>query len=145
MAHTLLLPLFFICGLTSTVGPTVEPAEMLLQPAGEGQLSLDPSEVATAAVDFGGVARAEPLAVMRPGCAGDVVRLVRAAYRSARWFPVSDRGHGHSNQRPGALAGRRRGPDEPRSDRAPPDAGVLAVHGRGTTSTSGGVISGSMC
>ncbi|CAL9194590.1 unnamed protein product [Musa hybrid cultivar] len=96
MAHTLLLPLFVICGLTSTVGTTVEPAEMLLQPAGEGQLSLDPSEVAAAAVDFGGAARAEPLAVMRPGCAGDVARLVRAAYRSARWFPVSARGHGHS-------------------------------------------------
>ncbi|RRT77994.1 hypothetical protein B296_00000301 [Ensete ventricosum] len=96
MAHTVLLLLFVICGLTSTVGPTVEPAEMLLRAAGEGQLSLDPWEVAAAAVDFGGVARAEPLAVMRPGGAGDVARLVRAAYRSARWFPVSARGHGHS-------------------------------------------------
>ncbi|RWW85278.1 hypothetical protein BHE74_00006057 [Ensete ventricosum] len=96
MAHTVLLLLFVICGLTSTVGPTVEPAEMLLRAAGEGQLSLDPWEVAAAAVDFGGVARAEPLAIMRPGGAGDVARLVRAAYRSARWFPVSARGHGHS-------------------------------------------------
>ncbi|RWW37729.1 hypothetical protein BHE74_00057118 [Ensete ventricosum] len=95
MAQTLVL-LFAICRLMSTVGLTVEPAELLPRLAVEGQLSLDPAEVAAAGADFGGLARAEPVAVMRPGSAGDVAGLVRAAYGSARGFPVSARGHGHS-------------------------------------------------
>ncbi|URD97054.1 cytokinin dehydrogenase [Musa troglodytarum] len=95
MAQTLVL-LFAICRLMSTVGLTVEPAELLPRLAVEGQLSLDPAEVAAAGADFGGLARAEPVAVMRPGSAGDVAGLVRAAYGAARGFPVSARGHGHS-------------------------------------------------
>nr|XP_010907734.1 cytokinin dehydrogenase 5 [Elaeis guineensis] len=95
MKQNLVLLLFAICRLMSTVGLTVEPAE-LLQLGLEGQLSLDRSDVGRASVDFGGMTRAEPMAVMRPASAGDVVSLVRAAYGSAQGFPVSARGHGHS-------------------------------------------------
>ncbi|WOK99397.1 cytokinin dehydrogenase 5 [Canna indica] len=97
MAHNLVLLLFVIWRLISTVGLTVEPAELLLQLGGRGQLSLDPSDVAAAAADFGGRAAAEPMAVVRPGSADDVAALVRSAFGSARSkFPVSARGHGHS-------------------------------------------------
>ncbi|WOL17078.1 hypothetical protein Cni_G25867 [Canna indica] len=88
MTHNLvLLLLFVIWRLISTVGLTVEPAELLLQLGGRGQLILDPS----------GVSEAEPMAVVRPGSADDVAALVRSAFGSARSrFPVSARGHGHS-------------------------------------------------
>ncbi|KAL6295649.1 hypothetical protein ACE6H2_003791 [Prunus campanulata] len=62
----------------------------------DGQLSVDPSDVDTASKDFGLMSRAEPLAVLHPGSAQDVARLVRAAYSSAHGFTVSARGHGHS-------------------------------------------------
>ncbi|XP_010932844.1 cytokinin dehydrogenase 5 [Elaeis guineensis] len=95
MTNNLVLLLFVICRLLSTVGLTLEPAQ-LLQFSMEGQLSLEPSDVDRASVDFGGMTRAEPMAVMRPASAGDVASLVRLAYGSARGFPVSARGHGHS-------------------------------------------------
>ena len=60
------------------------------------QLSVDPSDVETASLDFGMLNRAEPLAVLHPASAEDVARLVRAAYESAYGFTVSARGHGHS-------------------------------------------------
>ncbi|BBG94880.1 cytokinin oxidase 5 [Prunus dulcis] len=95
MATKLLLITFAICRLIVTVGLTVDPTE-LLRLVVDGQLSVDPSDVDTASKDFGLMTRAEPLAVLHPGSAQDVARLVRAAYSSAHGFTVSARGHGHS-------------------------------------------------
>lgn len=95
MATRLLLITFAICRLIVTVGLTVDPTE-LLRLVVDGQLSVDPSDVDTASKDFGLMTRAEPLAVLHPGSAQDVARLVRAAYSSAHGFTVSARGHGHS-------------------------------------------------
>ena len=84
--------LVLISSLISTVGLPVEPPAELLQlgdVAGGGRLSVDASDVREASRDFGGLARAEPVAVFQPRGAGDVAALVRAAYGSAR-------GHGHS-------------------------------------------------
>jgi cytokinin dehydrogenase len=92
--------LFLVSSLISTVGLPVEPPAELLQlgggDVGGGRLSVDASDVAEASRDFGGVARAEPMAVFHPRAAGDVAGLVGAAFRSARGFRVSARGHGHS-------------------------------------------------
>lgn len=94
MAPRLLLT-FAICRLIVTVGLTVEPTE-LLRLGVDGQLSVDPSDMKTASLDFGMMSRAEPQAVFYPASAEDIARLVKAAYGSARGFTVSARGHGHS-------------------------------------------------
>ncbi|PAN28207.1 hypothetical protein PAHAL_5G138300 [Panicum hallii] len=100
MARCLVIMLLFLISpLISTVGLPVEPPAELLQlgdAAGRGRLSVDASDVREASGDFGGLARAEPAAVFQPRGAGDVAALVRAAYGSARGFRVSARGHGHS-------------------------------------------------
>ncbi|KAA8528688.1 hypothetical protein F0562_036043 [Nyssa sinensis] len=94
MATKLLLT-FAICRLIVTVGLTLDPTELL--PLGvDGHLSVDTSDVETASLDFGGLNRAEPLAVLHPASAEGIARLVRAAYESAHGFTVSARGHGHS-------------------------------------------------
>ncbi|XP_050212816.1 cytokinin dehydrogenase 5 [Mercurialis annua] len=95
MATNKLLLTFVICRLIITVGFTVEPAE-LLRLGLDGHLSVDPSDVEMASLDFGLLSRAEPMAVFYPTSAQDIARLVRAAYNSARGFTVSARGHGHS-------------------------------------------------
>ncbi|KAJ6730987.1 GULONOLACTONE OXIDASE [Salix viminalis] len=92
---TKLLLTFAICRLIVTVGLTVDPSELLLLGV-DGQLSVDPFEVETASLDFGLLTRAEPMAVLHPGSADDIARLVRAAYISSHGFTVSARGHGHS-------------------------------------------------
>ncbi|XP_057975792.1 cytokinin dehydrogenase 5 [Malania oleifera] len=94
MATKLLLT-FAICRLIVTVGLTLDPTE-LLRLGVEGQLSVDPPDVETASLDFGGMTRTRPLAVLHPASAEDVGQLVRAAYGSAHGFTVSARGHGHS-------------------------------------------------
>lgn len=94
MATRLLLTLA-ICRLIVTVGLTLDPTE-LLRLGVDGQLSVDPSDVETASLDFGMMTRAQPLAVLHPASAEDVARLVRASYGSAHGFTVSARGHGHS-------------------------------------------------
>ncbi|KAM1387953.1 hypothetical protein ACFX2I_016136 [Malus domestica] len=96
MATTkLVLITFAICRLILTVGLTVDPTE-LLRLVVDGQLSVDPSDVDTASIDFGMMSRAAPLAVLHPASAQDVAGLVRAAYSSPHGFTVSARGHGHS-------------------------------------------------
>ncbi|XP_057469506.1 cytokinin dehydrogenase 5 [Actinidia eriantha] len=92
---TKLLVTFAICRLIVTVGLTLNPTE-LLRLGVDGQLSVDPADVESASLDFGGVSRVEPMAVLHPASAEDVARLVRSAYESARGFTVSARGHGHS-------------------------------------------------
>ncbi|KAK6256805.1 hypothetical protein QUC31_000264 [Theobroma cacao] len=94
MATKLLLT-FAICRLIVTVGLTLDPAE-LLRLGVDGQLSVDPSDVETASLDFGLLIRTEPLAVLHPASARDVAKLVKAAYGSNHGFTVSARGHGHS-------------------------------------------------
>jgi cytokinin dehydrogenase len=94
MATKLLLT-FAIYQLIVTVGLTVEPTE-LLRLGVDGQLSVDPSDMEKASLDFGMMSRVEPLAVFHPASAEDISRLVKAAYGSARGFTVSARGHGHS-------------------------------------------------
>ncbi|XAR61712.1 Cytokinin dehydrogenase [Bertholletia excelsa] len=94
MAAKLLLTLA-ICRLIVTVGLTLDPVE-LLRLGVDGQLSADPADLAAASADFGGLNRAEPVAVFHPSSAEDVARLVRAAHESAQGFTVSARGHGHS-------------------------------------------------
>ncbi|KAJ0963157.1 hypothetical protein J5N97_028279 [Dioscorea zingiberensis] len=104
MAHRVFL-VFVICRLIPTVGLTLQPAELLRLDV-QGQLRLDPSDIAPASTDFGGTTRAEPLAVLHPASAGDVATLVRASYLSPRPFPISARGHGHSiNGQAGAQHG----------------------------------------
>ncbi|XP_059637160.1 cytokinin dehydrogenase 5 [Cornus florida] len=95
MATNKLLLAFAICRLMVTVGLTLDPVE-LLRLGVDGRLSVTPSDVEMASLDFGGLNRAEPLAVHHPASAEDVARLVRAAYESAHGFTVSARGHGHS-------------------------------------------------
>lgn len=94
MATKFLLTLA-ICRLIVTVGLTIGPIEGL-RLGFHGQLSTDPLDIETASLDFGGMSRVEPLAVLKPTSADDVARLVRAAYESADGFTVSARGHGHS-------------------------------------------------
>ncbi|KAJ6352181.1 hypothetical protein OIU76_001403 [Salix suchowensis] len=92
---TKLLLTFAICRLIVTVGLTVDPSE-LLRLGVEGQLSVDPYDVETASLDFGLISRSEPMAVLHPGSADDIARLVQSAYLSSQGFTVSARGHGHS-------------------------------------------------
>jgi cytokinin dehydrogenase len=94
MATKLLLT-FAICRLIVTVGLTVRPTE-LLRLGVDGQLSVDPTDMETASLDFGMMSRAEPFAVFHPASAEDIARLVGAAYGSAQGFTVSAKGHGHS-------------------------------------------------
>ncbi|KAF9619234.1 hypothetical protein IFM89_005788 [Coptis chinensis] len=64
-----------------------------------GELSFDTTDVKTASLDFGGMSRVEPLAVLHPGSVNDVMSLVKSAYDSAeltQGFTVSAKGHGHS-------------------------------------------------
>nr|CAB3474430.1 unnamed protein product [Digitaria exilis] len=95
--------LFLISSLISTVGLPVEPPAELLGDV--GRLSVDASDLHEASRDFGGVARAEPVAVFQPRAAADVAGLVQAAYGSARGFRVSARGHGHSISGQAQVAG----------------------------------------
>ncbi|KAI9113254.1 hypothetical protein K1719_015779 [Acacia pycnantha] len=95
MAATKFLLAFAIWRLIVTVGFTMVPVE-LLRLGIEGQLSVETSHVEKASGDFGMLTREEPMAVMEPGSAEDVARLVEAAYQSAQGFTVSARGHGHS-------------------------------------------------
>jgi cytokinin dehydrogenase len=97
MAQNIVVLLFVIYRLISTVGLTVEPTELLqLSKDGGAQFSFLSSDIARASIDFGGLSQVEPMAVMQPGSASDVVKLVHSAYNSAQGFPVSARGHGHS-------------------------------------------------
>ncbi|VFQ83556.1 unnamed protein product [Cuscuta campestris] len=59
------------------------------------RLNVEPSELEAASIDFGGMQRKEPMAVLRPESADDVAQLVRAAYESEHGFTVSAWGHGH--------------------------------------------------
>nr|BAM74648.1 cytokinin oxidase/dehydrogenase [Torenia fournieri] len=95
MATRLLLT-FAICRLIVTVGLTLYPTELPRSILADGHVSVDPSDVASASIDFGRMQSSEPLAVLYPGSADDVARLVRSAYESPRGFAVSARGHGHS-------------------------------------------------
>ncbi|XP_039052840.1 cytokinin dehydrogenase 5-like [Hibiscus syriacus] len=95
MATKLLLT-FSICRLIVTVGLTLDPSELVLLGV-DGQLSVDPTDVETASLDFGRLTRATPpLAVLHPASAQDISQLIKAAYRSDFGFTVSARGHGHS-------------------------------------------------
>lgn len=95
MASKLLLT-FAICRLIVAVGLTMDPTE-LLRLGVYGQLSVDPSDVQTASLDFGMLSRAEPWAVLHPASADDITRVVKAAYElEAHGFTISARGHGHS-------------------------------------------------
>ncbi|KAL7261862.1 hypothetical protein ACSBR1_000291 [Camellia fascicularis] len=91
MATNKLLLTFAICRLIVTVGLTLNPMELL-----RIGVSVDPTDVEPASLDFGLLTRAEPLAVLHPGSAEDIAKLVRAAYESTHGFTVSARGHGHS-------------------------------------------------
>ncbi|MBA0565816.1 hypothetical protein Golob_010673 [Gossypium lobatum] len=95
MATKLLLT-FAICRLIVTVGLTLDPTELLLLGV-DAQLSVDPTDVIAASLDFGLLTGAQPpLAVMHPASSQDVAQLVKAAYGSNFGFTVSARGHGHS-------------------------------------------------
>nr|DAD44287.1 TPA_asm: hypothetical protein HUJ06_002517 [Nelumbo nucifera] len=61
----------------------------------ELQGTIDFVRTAAAAKDFGGIIEAKPLAVIRPASREDVVRVIRAASRSAH-LTVAARGNGHS-------------------------------------------------
>ncbi|XP_008784471.2 cytokinin dehydrogenase 11-like [Phoenix dactylifera] len=59
------------------------------------QAAADPAAVAAAGEDFGGIARARPVAVIRPATADDVAAAILLAARSPR-LTVAARGNGHS-------------------------------------------------
>lgn len=83
MAWCLVFMVFLIYCLISTVGLPVAPADeaaMQLGGVGGGRLSVEPSDVMEASLDFGRLTSAEPLAVFHPRGAGDVAALVKAAY-----------------------------------------------------------------
>ncbi|KAJ6825813.1 cytokinin dehydrogenase 4 isoform X1 [Iris pallida] len=104
MAHYLFLSLLFL--ICSSFISTAGLPELLRFGGVEGSLSLDPTDLNSVSVDFGGTARTEPAAVLRPASADDVSSLVLAAYRSLNAFAVSARGHGHSiNGQAGARDG----------------------------------------
>ncbi|CAN4093914.1 unnamed protein product [Withania somnifera] len=92
---TKLLVTLAICRLIVTVGFTFNPND-LFRLGFDGKLSIAPADLESASVDFGGLHRAEPIAVLYPATPEDVARLVKAAYDSASGFTVSARGHGHS-------------------------------------------------
>ncbi|GER35521.1 cytokinin oxidase/dehydrogenase [Striga asiatica] len=104
MATKILLLTFAICRLIAAVGLTLGSAELLHLEV-DGRLSLDPADAAAASRDFGGARAAPPMAVLRPASAGDVARLVKEAYGSARVIAVSARGHGHSISGQAAAGG----------------------------------------
>ncbi|CAA0843422.1 Cytokinin dehydrogenase 5 [Striga hermonthica] len=104
MPAKILLLTFAICRLIAAVGLTLGSAELLHLEV-EGRLSLDPADAAAASRDFGGAPAAPPMAVLRPASAGDVARLVKEAYGSARVIAVSARGHGHSISGQAAAGG----------------------------------------
>ena len=60
----------------------------------DGTLSTDPATLAAAADDFGHIVHRTPVAVLRPGSAEDVVRMVRFARQ--RGIRVAGRGKGHT-------------------------------------------------
>ncbi|CAN4122902.1 unnamed protein product [Withania somnifera] len=90
---TKLLVTLAICRLIVTVGFTFNPNDLLRLGL---NLSTAPTHLESASMDFGGLYKAEPMAVLHPATSEDVARLVKAAYDSARGFTVSARGHGHS-------------------------------------------------
>ncbi|TYH30843.1 hypothetical protein ES288_A01G126900v1 [Gossypium darwinii] len=93
---TMLLLTFLISSLIMvTVGLAIDFME-ILRLGIDGQLSVDPSDVETASLDFGLLTRGQPLAVLHPVSAQDIARVVKAAYGSNQGMTVSARGHGHS-------------------------------------------------
>ncbi|XP_022997350.1 cytokinin dehydrogenase 5-like [Cucurbita maxima] len=102
MMITKLLLAFAFCRLIATVGLNMGPTAELPRLGIDGLLSVDPSDVQTASVDFGLMTRNPPLAVLHPASADDVARLIRAEAAAAEeegeygGFTVSARGHGHS-------------------------------------------------
>ncbi|XP_038704508.1 cytokinin dehydrogenase 5-like [Tripterygium wilfordii] len=96
-AAKLVLLSFAISHLIVTVGLTADPTALLRLGVVDGSLSVDPSDVETASLDFGMLSRSQPpMAVLHPASADDIARLVKAAYKSAHGLRVSARGHGHS-------------------------------------------------
>ena len=69
----------------------------------DGALVREPAALTEAAGDLGGVVEQRPVAVLRPGSAEDVVRMVR--YANQHRLPIVMRGRGHSVNGQ-ALAGR---------------------------------------
>ncbi|XP_068647474.1 cytokinin dehydrogenase 5-like [Aristolochia californica] len=92
MASQHLLLVIAICRLISTVGLPSEVLHLGVQ----GHLTIDSADVEAASLDFGGLIRTKPLAVLQPASVQDVVTLVLSSYGSNRGFTVSARGHGHS-------------------------------------------------
>ncbi|MEU8118855.1 FAD-binding protein [Spirillospora sp. NPDC049024] len=68
--------------------------ERLSPPLFDGDLVLDGPALEAAAEDFGHLVRREPLAVVRPRTAADVVRATRWA--AERGWKIAPRGEGHS-------------------------------------------------
>ena len=76
MAGTKFLLALAIWRLIVTVGLTVAPGE-LLRVGIKGRLSVETSDVERASGDFGMLTKEAPMAVMEPGSADDVARLVK--------------------------------------------------------------------
>lgn len=95
---TKLLLAFAFCRLIATVGLNMGPAAELPRLGIDGLLTVDPSDIETASIDFGLMTRNPPLAVLHPASADDVAKLIRTAAETAEYggFTVSARGHGHS-------------------------------------------------
>jgi FAD/FMN-containing dehydrogenase len=65
-------------------------------PTFDGQLLLDAASLGAAADDFGHLVHRQPVAVLKPGSIGDVVKMVQFA--RSHGIKVAARGQGHSTQ-----------------------------------------------
>ncbi|KAF6138216.1 hypothetical protein GIB67_011056 [Kingdonia uniflora] len=61
-----------------------------------GNISINPSDIKRASLDFGNMRHVESLAVLYPNSAHDIVELVQMCYQSEKAFPISPKGIGHS-------------------------------------------------
>lgn len=69
----------------------------------DGELTVDPAALAEAADDFGHLVSRQPVAVLRPGSAADVRKMVRYAHENG--LKVAMRGQGHSTYGQCQVAG----------------------------------------
>ncbi|HST65031.1 MAG TPA: FAD-binding protein, partial [Mycobacteriales bacterium] len=80
--------------VTAAEAASGAPAGAVAVPDLDGELTTDPAALAEVADDFGHLVHRTPLAVLRPGSARDIQKLVR--YANRHHLAVSVRGQGHS-------------------------------------------------
>lgn len=72
-------------------------------PGLDGELTLDPAAIAEAADDFGHIISRTPIAVLRPGSAEDIKKMVK--YANKHHLKVAMRGQGHATYGQAQVSG----------------------------------------